>query len=273
MNNDADKKFYASYGFEESGEALEVVRKSAEEGEEGVKGQFVSMAAREGVIRALVNERRAGLMDGVGKWTRWRKGCEHLRTLRAEELAARKRGKRENKPEEVLEEISQEQESLEEALKKLDKLKGEMLKLEFLKETSEEVISRRKFKEQRLKEKLKEYTTRKEISEKKILKLEILMESFSLLKDIPRNKLQADNARMSFSLMEGIPQNEQPGKMETRSLFRDISCRTSPSISFPSFELDCTTRWTAERGNIAETDDIVETIENQESHEDDRETR
>ncbi|KAK1776368.1 hypothetical protein QBC45DRAFT_333056 [Copromyces sp. CBS 386.78] len=248
MDNDDDKEFYASYGFEESGEAVEVVRKSAEESDEAMDGRFVRMVLRDGEIRTLVKERRAGHMDGEDKWTRWRKGCKHIR-LPAEESVDNGMAKREDKqPEEILEKITQKQGILEDVLKKLDKLKEEFVKLEFLKkETSKEEISKWKLKEQRLNEKWTEYITKQEALEKEIVELEMVMESLSLLKDIPRN--------------------EQPGQIESMSLFEDISPPSSPYSDSGSIR-----RWIAEADNIEETANITETTENREVHVDERET-
>ncbi|KAK3951121.1 hypothetical protein QBC32DRAFT_344721 [Pseudoneurospora amorphoporcata] len=287
MDNDDDKEFYASYGFEESGEAVEVVRKSAEESDEAVEvvrksaeesdeamdGRFVRMVLRDGEIRALVKERRAGHMDGEDKWTRWRKGCKHIR-LPAEESVDKGMAKREDKqPGEILEKITRKQEILEDVLKKLDKLKEESVKLGFLKkETSKEEISKWTLKEQRLNEKFTEYITKRKKLEKEILELEMVMESLSLLKDITRNEQPEEFRRVPFSLTEDTPQNEQPGQIESMSLFGDVSPPSSSrSLCSDSGSIG---RWMAETGNIEETANlnIAETIENREVYEDERET-
>lgn len=70
-NNDADKKFYASHGFVESDEALEV-------GNRAIKSQVLRMVLKEGVIRALVNKRNEEQMDDEDVWTRRRREYEQI---------------------------------------------------------------------------------------------------------------------------------------------------------------------------------------------------
>lgn len=118
-DDDADKKFYASYGFVESDEALEVNDKA-------IEGQFLRMVLKEGVIRALVKKRRAGEMDGEDIWTRRRREYEQM-WIQAED----KRG--DKQPEEILKEEILKQKIWKDEILKQEILKEEILKLEILK--------------------------------------------------------------------------------------------------------------------------------------------
>ncbi|EGO53247.1 hypothetical protein NEUTE1DRAFT_50929 [Neurospora tetrasperma FGSC 2508] len=70
-NDDADKKFYASHGFVESDEALEV-------SDRAIESQVLRMVLKEGVIRALVNKRNEEQMDDEDVWTRRRREYEQI---------------------------------------------------------------------------------------------------------------------------------------------------------------------------------------------------
>ncbi|KAK3489057.1 uncharacterized protein B0T23DRAFT_406323 [Neurospora hispaniola] len=70
-NDDADKKFYASHGFVESDEALEV-------SDRAIESQVLRMVLKEGVIRALVNKRNEEQMDDEDVWTRRRREYERI---------------------------------------------------------------------------------------------------------------------------------------------------------------------------------------------------
>ncbi|KAJ4398970.1 hypothetical protein N0V85_006150 [Neurospora sp. IMI 360204] len=152
-DDDADKKFYASYGFVKSDEALEVSDKA-------IEGQFLRMVLKEGVIRALVKKRRAGEMDGEDIWTRRRREYEQMR-IQAEDQILKQ---------EILEEEILKLEILEEEILKLGIMKKEILKLEIMKEMLKKVI------------------LKQEILKNQILKQEILNESLFLLEDIPGNE-------------------------------------------------------------------------------------
>lgn len=91
-NDDADKKFYASNGFVESDEALEV-------SDRAIEGQVLRMVLKEGVVRALVDKRNEEQMDDEGVWTRRRREYEQI-WIRAGDR------RRDERREEILESLS-----------------------------------------------------------------------------------------------------------------------------------------------------------------------
>lgn len=240
MDNEADKEFYASYGFEERCNAETVVEKSVEENDEKV--QFGWMALRQGEIQSLVRMRRAGVMDGEDKWTRWRKECEHERALRLEKSAVRRKTRWEFKQmKDVSEEITQKQELLKKVLKEQNRLKKEIEKRKVCKKNhSKHDIWIRCNKEEVFQKQLKVYAKQRETLEQQIFDLETLMKSWSRLENSPRGNGLDEVARLPPT--EEIAPYEQPGERGTLSLFEDLV-----NISGA--------------GYTEETGDIVESIE------------